>query len=106
MSKMARSGRREKKGTPVEINTALGDLFGGLGIKKTLREYTVITSWGELVGERIAKVTQAQRVENGTLFVTVANAPWRAELTMRRFEIVEKINTAIGKQIIKEIRFR
>lgn len=103
---MARSGRHDKKGTPVDINAALGELVQNLGIKKTLGEYTVITSWGDLVGERIAKVTQAQRIENGILFVSVANAPWRAELTMRRLEIAAKINSAAGKQVVKEIRFR
>jgi len=58
------------------------------------------------VGDQIAKVTVAKRMENGVLFVEVANAPWRAELTMRRGEIARKINAAVGKNVVKEIRFR
>lgn len=107
MSRTARSGPREnKKRAPVGINAALGNLVQELGINKTLGEYTVITSWEKMVGERIAKVTRAQRIENGVLFVSVANAPWRAELTLRRQEILEKINSASGRQVVKEIRFR
>ena len=49
MSRVARSGRRDKKSTPVGINAAIGALVQDLGIKKTLGEYTVITSWAGLV---------------------------------------------------------
>lgn len=66
----------------------------------------MITSWQELVGEQIAKVTQAQRMENGVLFVGVSTAPWRAELSMKRLEIMAKINAAFGKKVVHEIRFR
>jgi predicted nucleic acid-binding Zn ribbon protein len=88
------------------FNAALSDFTSSLGITKKLREYNVVTSWEALVGEQIAKVAKPQRVENGVLFVSVASAPWRAELTMRRREIVERINTAIGKKVVLDIRFR
>ncbi len=77
-----------------------------LGIDKTLSEYEVVTSWDAIVGEQIAKVTKAERLENGILFVSVATAPWRNELTMKRREIVARINGAVGKNVVKEIRFR
>ena len=77
-----------------------------LGITKTLRQYDVITSWQEIVGDQIAKVAKAERMENGTLFVSVASAPWRAELTMKRQEIIGKINAAMGGKVVREIRFR
>ncbi len=88
------------------FNAALNDFTSSLGITKKLREYNVVTSWEELVGEQIAKVAKPQRVENGVLFVSVASAPWRAELTMRRREIVERINAVIGKKVVQDIRFR
>lgn len=91
---------------PEEIGVALQELIGGIGIGKTLRQYEVVTSWPVLVGEQIAKVSVAKRMENGVLFVEVENAPWRAELTMRRREIAGKINAALGKNVVREIRFR
>ncbi len=77
-----------------------------LGIAKTLSEYEVVTSWSAIVGEQIAKVTKAEHLEKGILFVSVATAPWRNELTMQRQEIVARINDAVGKDVVKEIRFR
>ncbi len=91
---------------PKPISTAINNFTGQLGITKKLRQYSVLTLWEEIVGEQIAKVTTAQRVENGVLYVGVATAPWRAELTMRKREIMQKIQLAVDKNAIKDIRFR
>ena len=97
-----RKGRKQ----PVHAGTALRDLAAQLGIQRTLNQYDIITSWAEIVGEQIARVAVPQRVDNGTLFVTVATAPWRAELSMRRREIIKKLNDHAGGDVIREIRFR
>jgi predicted nucleic acid-binding Zn ribbon protein len=91
---------------PLGLDTALRDFSKSLGITKKLREYSVVTSWEKLVGEQIAKVTTPQRIENGMLQVSVSNAPWRNELSMRKREIIEKINNSLGKKVIVDIRFR
>ena len=91
---------------PLAISAALGKLLQDLGIRRKLREYDVITLWDQIVGEQIAKVATAQRIEKGVLFVEVASAPWRAELSMRRRDIIERINTIVGKKVVLEVRFR
>lgn len=85
---------------------ALDKFVHSLGITKKMKQFSVITSWSEIVGEQIARVTEADRMENGILFVKTATAPWRNELTMRRMEIMEKVNAAAGSKVVKEIRFR
>lgn len=107
----ARAGRRRdtaprKRGAPVGIGAAVDAFVKDLGIKPTLAEYDVITSWADVVGEQIARVTVAQRMERGILYVGVRSAPWRAELTMRRVEIVKKLNSRAGTPLVREIRFR
>ena len=94
------------KKQPLAFESALGNLVRELGISRRLREYDVITLWGKIVGEQIAKVAKPQRIENGVLLVEVTSAPWRAELSMRRQEIVEKINSAVRQRVVKDIRFR
>jgi predicted nucleic acid-binding Zn ribbon protein len=88
------------------FDTALREFTASVGITKKLREYNVLTSWETIVGEQIARVAKPQRIDNGILHVTVGSAPWRAELSMRRREMIEKINTAVGKEAVREIRFR
>jgi predicted nucleic acid-binding Zn ribbon protein len=105
---MARSGRHSgaERNRPRTIAEALGSLAEDLGIRRTLRQYDVITGWAGIVGEQVAKVTTPQRIDNGVLMVGVATAPWRAELTMRRREILEKIRRACPEAGVTDIRFR
>lgn len=95
-----------RKRQPIPVGQAMDDLIRELGIGKTLSEYGVITRWRDVVGERIASVTRPERFDKGILFVAVASAPWRAELTLRRHEIIDKINAAAGGTIVRDIRFR
>jgi len=103
---MSRSSARRRASGPVSISRALDNFSRTMGIDRPLAEYGILTGWAELVGEQIAKVSAAQRIENGVLIVAVSSAPWRAELTMRRNEIKEKINARAGKNIVRDIRFR
>ena len=88
------------------IGAAIAELVSSLGIDGTLRRYAVIARWAEIVGEQIARVTEPQRIDNGVLFVSVKTAPWRAELSVKRLEIMKKLNTAAGADVIRDIRFR
>lgn len=106
MPARVKKGVSTEKVYPKPIATAITSFTSQLGITKKLRQYSVLTAWEEIVGEQIAKVTTAQRVENGVLYVSVATAPWRAELTMRKREIMQKIHSAVEKNVIKDIRFR
>ncbi|HCV42253.1 MAG TPA: hypothetical protein DGH68_02125 [Bacteroidetes bacterium] len=102
----ARSTSGTVKKQPLALDAALNDLVASLGISKKLREYNAITSWETVVGEQIARVAKPSRIDNGVLYVTVSSAPWRAELSMRRREIAEKMNAAAGKRVVQDIRFR
>lgn len=99
-------GRKKEKKSPVSIGEALGAFAHELGIDRRLREYEAVTRWEAIVGPRIAKVARPLRVEKRVLVVNVESAPWRAELTLRRKDILEKINAALGGPVLGDIRFR
>ena len=104
----ARAGRRRDRhpGRPVSIQDAMLNLVRELGIAPRMAQYDIITAWPDVVGPQIARVTDPQRLENGVLYVTVTTAPWRAELSMKRLELVEKLNTRVGVRVLNDIRFR
>jgi predicted nucleic acid-binding Zn ribbon protein len=85
---------------------ALRDAADALGFAPMLARYTAVAAWAEVVGPQIASMTEAVRCENGVLLVRVANAPWRAELALRRREIIRRLNEAVGRPAVKDIRFR
>jgi predicted nucleic acid-binding Zn ribbon protein len=87
------------------IGSALDELVKGLGIQKKLQEYDAVVYWESVVGERIAQMTTATRILQGVLFVHVKTSTWRNELTLRKKEIIDKLNVVIGIDIVKDIKF-
>jgi predicted nucleic acid-binding Zn ribbon protein len=88
------------------LGDALDELVGKLGIKKKLLEYEAVLRWEEIVGEKIARATTATRISRGVLFVSVRTSAWRNELTMRKKEIMLKINSTLGQQVVLDIKFQ
>ena len=59
----------------------------------------------EVVGETIAEHTEAVSVEHGVLFIRAESSTWSQELQLKKKEILSKINSKVGKQTIKDLRF-
>ena len=97
------STRRTKK--PKVLGDSITKLLRNMGIEEKVKEYQAINEWSQIVGENVSKVTKAQRVVNGILFVKVKNSSWRNELIYMRQEILIKIDKTVGSGIIKEVRF-
>ena len=74
---------------PEELGKILESVLTRYNLKEKTEQYSAVELWNEIVGDQIAKVSSAEKVEGGTLFVSVNNAPWRAELTFRRKDILK-----------------
>ncbi|HLP16719.1 MAG TPA: DUF721 domain-containing protein [Bacteroidota bacterium] len=96
----------KKDELPKPLNSVIDQLIAQLGIRQKLDQYAIIPLWPDIVGAQIAKVTEVERIENGTLIIHVTNAPWRSELTFRRKEILDKIHQIMKCNVITDIRFR
>lgn len=88
------------------LGDALDELIENLGIKKKLREQNVFDFWDSAVGERIAQVARPTRIAKGTLFVTVTSGVWRNELSLRKTEILGRLNEVLEEEIVKDIKFQ
>jgi predicted nucleic acid-binding Zn ribbon protein len=88
------------------LGDALDELVETLGIKKKLREQEVFSLWDEAVGERIAQVAKPLRMVRGTLIVSVKTGAWRNELSMRKQEIVGRLNQVLAEEIVRDIKFQ
>lgn len=88
------------------LGEALEELVQKLGIKSKLQEYEAVIQWESIVGEQIAKMTTATRITKGVLFVKVKTGTWRNELTIRKREIIQKINATLGGEIVMDIKFQ
>lgn len=88
------------------VGSALDELVSSLGIQKKLQEYDAVVYWESVVGERIAQMTKVTRILQGVLFVHVKTSTWRNELTLRKKEIIDKLNNIIGTNVVKDIKFQ
>jgi predicted nucleic acid-binding Zn ribbon protein len=88
------------------LGDALDDLVESLGIKKKLREQDVFVLWPEAVGDRIATVAKPARILRGTLFVSVQSGAWRNELSMRKQEIIRRLNELLSEELVNDIKFQ
>jgi predicted nucleic acid-binding Zn ribbon protein len=88
------------------VGDAIEELVVQLGIKKKLHEQETFIVWDQAVGERIAKVATPTRMLRGTLIVSVKSAAWRNELSMRKQEIIRRINELVGDEVLKDIKFQ
>ncbi len=96
------TGRTKK---PKALGHSITRLLKNMGIEERVKEHQAINEWSQIVGENVSKVTKAQRVVNGILFVKVKNSSWRNELIYMRQEILIKLDKTVGRGIIKEVRF-
>lgn len=89
-----------------KLSTVLDTLFNDPELKNHFYKGMVTSVWEDAVGERIASIAKPQVYSYGRLFVKVQSASWRNELTMMRQSICDRINEALGAQVVQTIIFR
>jgi len=88
---------------------SLGDVLNTLlreeGLETPLLQKRLIDSWDDVMGPAIAKYTLNKFISNQTLVVHLSSPALRADLSMRRKQIVMLLNQAVGRIVIADIRF-
>ena len=58
------------------------------------------------MGQGINRYTASRSVAGGVMTVHITSAPLRNELMLMRSNIIQRINDALGRDVIHEIVFR
>lgn len=88
-----------------DMATILDKLIKSLGIEKKIHEMRAIELWPGVVGKRIASIARITKIENGVIFLNVANEVWRNELLFRKRQIIIELNKKLERDLIKDILF-
>ena len=75
------------------------------GLETPLNQKRLVDAWPEVVGPVIARYTMNTYIYNQTLYVRLSNPALRADLSMRRTELMRQLNAAVGEQVITDVRF-
>ncbi|MFQ5769366.1 MAG: DUF721 domain-containing protein [bacterium] len=90
---------------PGTLGDSISQLLKSLGIEKKVKQHEVVSKWPEIVGKKVASVTNVEKVVDGILFIKVISSAWRNELIYMKKDILQRMNKTFGAGIIKDIRF-
>ncbi len=92
------------RGNSLSIADVLNIYLRETGLEKTVLEDKVVALWPEIMGDTVARLTRSVEVRNGMLIVHISSAALKAQLFECRFELVKKINDAVGGNAIRDVR--
>jgi predicted nucleic acid-binding Zn ribbon protein len=95
--------KRRERVTP--LGQVLHSLLRSWGVDGKVRERQAVALWGKTVGPRIAENTEAVGIEDGKIFIRVRSSTWKTELVFVKPEIIDRLNIAVGKKVIRDIIF-
>ncbi len=88
----------------MNITDAIVDYLRESGLEQSVLEVQMEEVWPRVMGETVAKLTRSVDVKDGMLIVHVNSAALKAQLFENRFELVRKLNEAVGAQVIRDCR--
>ena len=74
------------------------------GLETPLLQVRMLDAWERVAGSVVARYTEEKFIRNQTLFVKITSPALRADLSMRRSELKDKLNKEVGSHLIAEIR--
>jgi len=87
----------------------LGNILQGILKKHNItidsKEQRLLVIWNSAVGLQISAHTRPEKLKRNTLFVKVSSSVWMHQLHILKSDIIEKINTLLGKELVKNVHF-
>jgi len=88
------------------LGNVFTQLFKDLGIDKAIQQNMAVSRWSEIVGDRISQISKAEKIEQGVLYVQVNSPVWRSELVFMKSNLINSMNEALAKNVVKDIKFK
>lgn len=88
----------------MSISDALVDYLRESGLEQSVLDMQIEQVWPRVMGETVTKLTRSIEMRDGMLIVHVNSAALKAQLFEHRFELVKKLNEAVGANAIRDCR--
>ena len=95
-----------KKKHPESVKNVLQRVVRALDVEDRLASHSVGPVWDRAVPERLADHTRPALLRGGVLTVEARSAVWMNEASLLREKIRQAVNREIGKDKVRELRFR
>jgi hypothetical protein len=94
-----------RRSSVTRVGSFLRGTLQDLGVQERILEQQALAKWREVVGPQIAASSRPDGIRERVLFVTCKSSMWSNELSLHKPDIVKRLNAAVGKKIIDDIRF-
>ena len=74
------------------------------GLEQSVMDVQIEDVWPRVMGQTVQKLTRSIEVKNGVLIVHINSAALKAQLFENRFELIRKLNEAVGVPALKDCR--
>ncbi len=91
-------------GKSVAIGDALILYLRESGLEQSVLDVQIEEVWPRVMGDVVNQLTRKVEVKDGVLYVHVNSAALKAQLFENRFELVRKLNQAVGAKAIRDCR--
>ncbi|MBO7458761.1 MAG: DUF721 domain-containing protein [Paludibacteraceae bacterium] len=88
----------------MDLTEAIVNYLRESGLEKSVLEVQVEEAWPQVMGDVVTRLTRSVEVKDGVLYVRVNSAALKAQLFENRFELVRKLNEAVGAKVLKDCR--
>ena len=88
----------------MDLNDALVQYLRESGLEQSVLEVQVEEAWPRVMGDVVNRLTRSVEVKDGVLYVRVNSAALKTQLFENRFELVSKLNQAVGATVIRDCR--
>ena len=85
------------------IDEALKQFLEGSRIKGGIQALQIKDVWETIVGKTVARYTNKLQIIGDKLIITTDVAPLKQELIYQKEKIKQRVNEALGRNVIKEI---
>jgi len=88
----------------MELGDAIIQYLRENGLEQSVLDVQIEEVWPQVMGDVVNRLTRSVEVRDGVLYVRVNSAALKTQLFENRFELVRKLNEAVGAKAIKDCR--
>lgn len=94
--------RRKKNEQP--LSEAIDMYLNAFGMAERMAEMDAIAAWEKQMGPVVAKHTTELKIRNGLATIKVDSSALRQELAFSKERIIQIMNDAAGRVVVREVR--
>jgi len=89
--------------TEYSLGEALRQFLNQSRLKGSIQALQIEDVWDQLMGKTISKYTDKIEIHGHTLYITSHIAPLKQELLYQKEKIMQRVNEALGENVIRDV---